>query len=150
LAILDTIVYIADTSKFKSNGYLLIGDEIVRYYRKLSDRFLKVERGQSNTIAKAWSAGTFILQIPDPISTAFGGVSTIESQSAVSIVGISGGISSGAGQASTRQTQLTAPAVTLVSSERFIELGVHPQVAIDSVIDILYITRSSLKHSSIR
>jgi hypothetical protein len=95
LAILDTIVYIADTSKFKSNGYLLIGDEIVRYYRKLSDRFLKVERGQSNTIAKAWSAGTFILQIPDPISTAFGGVSTIESQSAVSIVGISGGISSG-------------------------------------------------------
>lgn len=137
LAILDTIVYIADTSKFKSNGYLLIGDEIVRYYRKLSDRFLKVERGQSNTIAKAWGAGTFILQIPDPISTAFGGVSIIQSESAVSIVGISGGVSSGDGQASTRQTQITTPAVTLVSSERFIEIGIHPEVAVTSISSVI-------------
>ena len=34
-----TIIYIPDTSKFKPNGYLMIGDEMVRYMRKLSDRF---------------------------------------------------------------------------------------------------------------
>ena len=44
-----TIIYIPDTSKFKPNGFLMIGDEMVRYMRKLSDRFLMVERGQSGT-----------------------------------------------------------------------------------------------------
>ena len=42
----DTIAYVADTSKFKSNGYLLIGDEVVRYLRKGTDRFLSVQRAQ--------------------------------------------------------------------------------------------------------
>jgi len=81
LDILDNIVYIPDTSKFKTNGYLLIGNEVVRYYRKLSDRFLNVQRGQNNTTAQFWPAGTFLRQLPDPISSVFGGVSIIESES---------------------------------------------------------------------
>lgn len=52
LGLTDKVVYVADTSKFKSYGYLLIGDEIVLYYRKLSDRFISVERGQYGTTAK--------------------------------------------------------------------------------------------------
>ena len=40
----DTVAYIADTSKFETNGYLMIGDEVVRYYRKLTDRFLSLQR----------------------------------------------------------------------------------------------------------
>ena len=35
----DTIAYIPDTTKFDPMGLLLIGDEVVRYHRKLSDRF---------------------------------------------------------------------------------------------------------------
>ena len=49
-----TIIYIPDTSKFKPNGFLMIGDEMVRYMRKLSDRFLMVERGQSGTTPQFW------------------------------------------------------------------------------------------------
>jgi hypothetical protein len=81
LDILDNIVYIPDTSKFKSNGYLLIGNEVVRYYRKLTDRFLKVQRAENNTTAQFWPAGTFLRQLSDPISSVFGGVSIIESES---------------------------------------------------------------------
>ena len=81
LDITDNIVYIPDTSKFKTNGYLLVGNEIVRYYRKLTDRFLSVQRGQNNTTAQFWPAGTFLRQIPDPVSVAFAGVSIIESDS---------------------------------------------------------------------
>ena len=79
----DNIAYIPDTSKFKTNGYLLVGNEIVRYYRKLSDRFLNVQRGQNNTTEQSWSAGTFLRQIPDPVSIAYGGVTVVESESQV-------------------------------------------------------------------
>ena len=90
LDITDNIVYIPDTSKFKTNGYLLIGNEIVRYYRKLTDRFLSVQRGQNNTTAQFWPGGTFLRQIPDPVSVAFAGVSIIESDS-VSVTLTEGG-----------------------------------------------------------
>jgi len=60
---------------------LLIGNEVVRYYRKLSDRFLKVQRAENNTTAQFWPAGTFLRQLPDPISSVFGGVSIVESES---------------------------------------------------------------------
>jgi len=80
----DTILYIPDTTKFSSNGILLVGDEIVRYSRKLSDRFLDVERAQKGTTAQFWPAGTFLRQIPDLVSVAFGGVASIQSESSVS------------------------------------------------------------------
>ena len=79
----DTIVYIPDTAKFKTNGYLLIGNEVVRYLRKVNDRFLFVERGENNTTPQFWAAGTFLRQIPDPVSIAFGGVIAVESDAAV-------------------------------------------------------------------
>ena len=84
---LDTIVYIPDTTKFKTNGYLLIGNEVVRYLRKLQDRFLKVQRGENNTTPQFWAAGTFLRQIPDPVSVAYGGVLQIQSDTALVTVG---------------------------------------------------------------
>ena len=38
----DVIAYIADTSKFAGQGRLLIGDELIYYERKLSDRFYQI------------------------------------------------------------------------------------------------------------
>ena len=116
----DTIVYIADTSKFKSNGFLLIGTEVVRYMRKLDDRFLMVERGQNNTTQQEWTVGTFIRQIPDPVSIAPIGVVAVESESQISTVKIAGGISS-AGQS--QKQIITPPAeVKSVTKQTLVEL----------------------------
>ena len=82
----DSIVYIPDTSKFKTNGFLLIGDEVVRYMRKINDRFLMVQRGQDGTTAQAWPAGTYIRQIPDPVSIAPGGIIGITAESTITTV----------------------------------------------------------------
>jgi len=84
----DTIIYIPDTTKFKTSGYLLIGNEVVRYMRKLFDRFIKVERGVNNTTPQFWASGTFLRQIPDPVSVAFGGIAVIESDVAVVSIGL--------------------------------------------------------------
>jgi hypothetical protein len=130
----DTVVYIADTTKFKTNGYLLIGDEVVRYLRKLTDRFLKVQRGQNNTTPKAWSAGTFLRQIPDPVSIAFGGVSIIESES--QIVTVRGGVEVGRVERETER-QIVAPEVTLETVERVISIQIQPQLNVDSISTIL-------------
>ena len=75
----DSIVYVVDTSKFEPYGYLLIGDEIVFYTNKLSDRFLDVQRGQNNTSPQFWPSGTFLRQIPRPIEIVYAGVAGIES-----------------------------------------------------------------------
>lgn len=56
----STTIYIPNTSRFPSSGFLLIGDEIVRYSSKLSDRFINVARGQAGTTAKAWNAGQYL------------------------------------------------------------------------------------------
>ena len=48
----DSIAYIPDTTKFKPMGLLLIGDEVVRYARKLSDRFTNILRAQRGTTDK--------------------------------------------------------------------------------------------------
>ena len=79
----DVIAYIADTSKFTSHGKLMIGDEVVYYPRKRSDRFLSLTRGYDNTTQKNWIAGTFIRQIEDFVSVAFGGVAEIYSETVV-------------------------------------------------------------------
>ena len=79
--IADEVIYIPDTWKFSNSGYLLIGDEVVRYYRKLTDRFYMVQRGQEDTTAKFWAAGTFLRQVPERISVAPAGVAKIESTS---------------------------------------------------------------------
>ena len=79
----DTIVYIPDTSKFTSNGKLMVGDEVVYYPRKRGDRFLNVTRGFEGTTEKNWAPGTFIRQIEDFVSVAYGGVAEIHSETVV-------------------------------------------------------------------
>lgn len=56
----DTIIYISNTSKFLSSGKLLIGNEIVLYTNKLSDRFVGCIRGFGNTIAQAHGPGDYL------------------------------------------------------------------------------------------
>ena len=56
----DTIVYVPDTSAFPASGKLLIGNEIVTYSGKLSDRFTGVSRGADNTIAQAHNPGDYL------------------------------------------------------------------------------------------
>jgi len=79
----DSIVYVADTYQFTSHGKLMVGDEVVYYPRKLTDRFLNVTRGYENTTEKNWVPGTFIRQIEDYVSVAFGGVAEIYSETVV-------------------------------------------------------------------
>ena len=82
----DTVIYIADTSKFKTAGFLLIGNEVVSYMRKLTDRFLMVNRGENGTTPQFWPAGTYLRQIPETVSIAPGGVTTISSEAEVKVV----------------------------------------------------------------
>jgi hypothetical protein len=63
----DTIVYIEDTSRFPSSGSLLIGDELITYSSKLSDRFMGVIRGVNGTIPQSHSAGDYLRTQSDSI-----------------------------------------------------------------------------------
>jgi len=56
----DTIIYIPNTSKFASQGKILIGKEIITYTSKLSDRFLGVIRGVGGTTPVSYSAGQYL------------------------------------------------------------------------------------------
>ncbi|MGA1544638.1 MAG: YHYH protein [Saprospiraceae bacterium] len=56
----DTVIYISNTSSFPSQGKLLVGDEIVSYEQKSSDRFLNVTRGVDQTRAKSHEAGSYL------------------------------------------------------------------------------------------
>ena len=102
----DSIAYIPDTTKFKPMGLLLIGDEVVRYARKLSDRFTNILRAQRGTTEQNWTAGTFLRQIPELVSVAPVGVVKIESESsAVQMVSAS---ASAGGFERTTQRQIGA------------------------------------------
>lgn len=79
LSLTDSIVYIPDTSKFKSFGKLLIEDEIVSYTSKLSDRFLGVVRGVDSTTIKTHSAGAFLRQYSDDVTLISAGVDDVSS-----------------------------------------------------------------------
>jgi len=129
----DDIVYVADTTKFKTNGYLLIGNEVVRYYRKYIDRFLKVQRAQNNTVAQFWQAGTFLRQIPDPVSIAFGGISAIESESQT--VTLKGGSEIG-GSERKLQKQVVTPSTTVTTVSRVITEELQPQVDVQSISQV--------------
>ena len=79
----NTILYVADTSQFSTNGKLLVGDEVVYYPRKYDDRFINCKRGVDGTTEQNWLAGTFLRQVPDYVSVAFGGINVIDSISSV-------------------------------------------------------------------
>ena len=133
----DSIAYIPDTSKFTSNGYLLIGDEIVRYLRKGNDRFFSVQRAQQGTTEKNWNAGTYLRQIPDPsVSVAYGGIAKVESQAvSVEMGGIASGLGGGSetGQDRVRSSQIITPDVRNVRTEQQIEVVVSKDIAVDSI-----------------
>ena len=128
----DTIIYVADTSKFSSNGHLLVGKEIVRYLRKLDDRFLMVERGLDNTSAQAWNAGTFIRQIPDPVSVASAGIAVVESQSQLVTVNVASGISSGG----VSQKQFITPPADVKTITKQIVTELAPAAQINTISTI--------------
>jgi len=73
----DTIVYIPDTRRFPDASRLLIGKEIVRYARKLTDRFLDVERGTNGTTAITHNAGDYLRHLPEFIAIVPVGPTTI-------------------------------------------------------------------------
>ena len=132
----DTIAYIPDTEKFTSNGFLLIGDEIVRYLRKGSDRFFSLQRAQQGTTEKNWNAGTYLRQIPDPsVSVAYGGIAKVESQAvSVEMGGIASGLGDGElGQDRVRQSQVLTPSVAKQRVEQQIEVSVSRDIAVDSI-----------------
>ena len=154
----ENVIYIADTSKFKSSGYLLIGDETVFYYRKIGDRFLQVQRGQEGTTAQAWVAGTFLRQLPDPITSVSAAVTQVESESKLVAVSAASG-TVGTGQDRQRQQQVIAPVVTLQSTSvvgvgqlqlqstsTITEIIADHQKVYD--IDEANITQSSLQHNA--
>jgi len=60
LSSLDDIVYIPDTSRFPSSGKLLIGNEIITYTDKLSDRFIGCVRGAENTVVQTHNPGDYL------------------------------------------------------------------------------------------
>ena len=132
LSATDTIIYVADTSKFSSNGYLLVGGEIVRYLRKLDDRFLMVERGLDNTSAQAWNAGTFIRQIPDPVSVASAGITVVESQSQVVTINLASGI----GSIGTSQKQVITPPAEVKTITKQIVTELAPAAQINTISTI--------------
>jgi hypothetical protein len=56
----DDIIYIRNTDSFPDQGKLLLGDEIISYEQKLSDRFINVTRGVDRTRAKSHEAGSYL------------------------------------------------------------------------------------------
>jgi hypothetical protein len=75
----DTIVYVADTTKFSSNGKILVGNELIYYPRKYDDRFLFASRGVDGTQEQFWAAGTYVRQVEDYVSVVPGGINVISS-----------------------------------------------------------------------
>jgi hypothetical protein len=64
----ETIVYIADTSKFTVSGRLMIDNEILRYNTKLTDRFFNITRGVDGTSATTHEAGAFLRQYRENVT----------------------------------------------------------------------------------
>jgi hypothetical protein len=78
MTISDNIVYIPDTRRFPDSSRLLIGNEIVYYEKKKSDRFLDVIRGADGTTAQTHEAGDYLRHLPKLISIVPVGVSEVQ------------------------------------------------------------------------
>ena len=132
----DSIAYIGDTTKFAPNGKLLIGNEIVFYNRKLSDRFIQILRGYENTTEQDWIAGTYLRQIED-ISVISAGIVTIESESDFTMV--AGGVNNTQFERST-QREVSAPADFSITREAFeIVITPPPGGAVDGYQETAFI-----------
>tara|TARA_B100000073_G_scaffold13930_1_gene11455 strand:+ start:10 stop:8136 length:8127 start_codon:yes stop_codon:yes gene_type:complete len=124
LDVTDYVIFISDSAmpRFKPQGYLMVGDEIIRYEDTMFDRFIYIHRGELGTTPKTWPQGTFLRQIPDPVSVVFGGATSITSDS--ELVTLSVGVADGRPVEKRRQFQVTTPVpdMDVTKVERQIEL----------------------------
>ena len=127
----DDIVYISNTGRFSSNGKLLVGNEVIRYLRKGEDRFLSVTRAIDNTVEQNWTAGTFVREIEDYVSVAFGGVASFTSASTVAA-----GIADGKAERTTQQQIIDSVSVVTTTYENIERLQV--QVDVESISDVKF------------
>ena len=128
----DTVLYVNDTQKFTTNGKLMVGDEVVFYPRKISDRFIKITRAQDNTNEQDWLAGTFIRQIPDLISIAPVGIQNIQSEASIVTVGTVTNVSSSQKQ---RQIQIDLDSVQTVEKQIVLNINLDQKIASISTIE---------------
>ena len=112
----DTIVYIGNTGRFSSHGKLLVGTEVVYYPRKGEDRFVNITRAQDNTVEQNWAPGTFIRQVEDYVSVAFGGVSSFVSETSVKS-GVADGRSERLTQSQSQTIVASSSTVTLQKTQ---------------------------------
>ena len=118
----DTIAYIPDTFKFAPMGRLMVGNEIVYYNKKLSDRFYQIIRGYENTTEQDWVAGTYLRQIED-VTVISAGLLQVESESDVKMINI-GFVDSGFERKV--QRQVTSPSDLEITKEAVEVLIVPP------------------------
>ena len=119
-------------------GLLLVGDEVVYYNRKLSDRFTNILRAQRGTTEQNWTAGTFLRQIPELVSVAPVGVVQVQSESDVKMVDI--GLV-GSGFERKVQRQVTSPVDLEITKESLEVLLVPPPGGvIDGYAEELFLT----------
>ena len=131
----DVIAYIADTSKFAGQGRLLIGDELIYYERKLSDRFYQIIRGYQGTTEQDWLAGTYLRQIED-VTVVSAAVVSIESESDVSMVNASAGISA---LERVAQRQIVSGDFSVAQRETQVTIIPPPSGAIDQYQETIFL-----------
>ena len=131
----DVIAYIADTSKFAPMGKLMIGDEIVYYEKKLNDRFYQIIRGYQGTTEKDWVAGTYLRQIED-VTVIAAGLLQIQSESDVSMVSASAGISA---LERVAQRQIVSGDFSIAQRETQVTLIPPPTGAIDQYQETVFL-----------
>ena len=133
----DTVIYVPNTAKFKNYGYLLVGNETVFYYRKLNDRFLKVLRGQENSTAQFWPAGTFMRQIPDPVYVATSGVVSVFSEASVAQAEAIATTSIG-GREDVTTTQIEVANQFEQTVQYDLVIGIEPELFVDSISSVTH------------
>ena len=135
----DSIAYIPDTTKFKPMGLLLIGDEVVRYARKLSDRFTNILRSQRGTTEQNWTAGTFLRQIPELVSVAPVGVIQIESESSA-VKMVSASASAGGFERTTQRQVGSSEELAVTKAALEVVLTPPPGGVVDGYAEELFLT----------
>ena len=137
----DTIAYIPDTYKFYPQGYLLVGNEVVYYNRKLGDRFLNILRGENNTTAQFWAAGTYLRQIPAPVSVSSAAVIAIESESKLTTVNVG----ATAKVERVTQRQITSPTFSVTKEALEVVITPPPGGVVDGYQESAFITDPVIK-----
>ena len=100
-----------------------------------------VERGLDNTSAQAWNAGTFIRQVPDPVSVASAGITVVESQSQIATINLASGI----GTAGTSQKQVITPPVEVQTITKQIVTELAPVATINTISTVETFVRYRLE-----